>query len=217
MACNWWGRRRAGGGLRIRLPIRSIAASPARAAISTAASSSSRKRGPKDARAKRLAIMDYDGANVQFLTDDSALVLAPRFSPDGDRVLYTSYESGFPRIYLLALDGMRRRALPTTEGTMSFAPRFSPDGRTVVYSLTQGGNTDLYTLDIASGQSTRRTTAPSIETAPSYSPDGRRIVFESDRSGSPQLYIMDARGGEARASASARGATARRSGRRAAI
>ncbi|HKK37429.1 MAG TPA: Tol-Pal system beta propeller repeat protein TolB [Paracoccaceae bacterium] len=156
------------------------------------------ERGPKDARAKRLAIMDYDGANVQFLTDDSALVLAPRFSPDGDRVLYTSYESGFPRIYLLALDGMRRRALPTTEGTMSFAPRFSPDGRTVVYSLTQGGNTDLYTLDIASGQSTRRTTAPSIETAPSYSPDGRRIVFESDRSGSPQLYVMDARGGEAR-------------------
>jgi len=156
------------------------------------------ERGPKDARAKRLAIMDQDGANLQYLTDAATLVLAPRFSPDGDRVLYTSYESGFPRIYLLDMADMRRRVLPTMAGTMSFAPRFSPDGRSVVYSLTEGGNTDLYTLAIATGASARRTTAPSIETAPSYSPDGRRIVFESDRSGSPQLYIMDASGGEAR-------------------
>ena len=39
--------------------------------------------GPKDDRAKRLAVMDYDGANVQYLTDSSSIVLAPRFSPDG--------------------------------------------------------------------------------------------------------------------------------------
>ena len=154
--------------------------------------------GPKDRRAKRLAIMDYDGANLRYLTDDSTIVLAPRFSPTGDRVLYTSYETGFPRIYLLDVADVGRRVLPTMDGTMSFAPRFSPDGRTVLYSLTQGGNTDLYTMDIASGRSTRLTSAPSIETAPSYSPDGSRIVFESDRSGSPQLYIMEARGGEAR-------------------
>ena len=57
--------------------------------------------GPKDQRAKRLAIMDYDGANVSYLTGSSSIVLAPRFSPNGDRILYTSYESGFPRIYVL--------------------------------------------------------------------------------------------------------------------
>ncbi|WP_397543580.1 Tol-Pal system beta propeller repeat protein TolB [Roseovarius salis] len=154
--------------------------------------------GPKDARRKRLAIMDYDGANVSYLTDGSALVLAPRFSPTGDRVLYTSYETGFPRIYVLDVASARRRALETSqEGTMSFAPRFSPDGRTVVYSLTRGGNTDLYEMTIATGQSRRLTRAPSIETAPSFSPDGKRIVFESDRSGTPQLYIMPSGGGEA--------------------
>ncbi len=153
--------------------------------------------GPKDDRRKRLAIMDYDGANVQYLTDSSSIVLAPRFSPSGDRILYTSYESGFPRIYVLDLGQVQRRVLDQTEGSMSFAPRFAPDGRTVVFSLEQAGNTDLYTLDIANGQQTRLTTAPSIETAPSYSPDGRRIVFESDRSGSQQLYVMPAGGGEA--------------------
>ena len=153
--------------------------------------------GPKDARQKRLAIMDYDGSNVTYLTDSQSLVLAPRFSPNGDRVLFTSYESGHPRIYVLDVASAGRRVLETREGSMSFSPRFAPDGRTVVYSLTQGGNTDLFAMDIASGRSQRLTTSPAIETAPSFSPDGRHIVFESDRSGTPQLYIMAASGGEA--------------------
>ncbi|WP_299028706.1 Tol-Pal system beta propeller repeat protein TolB [uncultured Sulfitobacter sp.] len=154
--------------------------------------------GPKDDRKKRLAIMDYDGANVRYLTDSSAIVLAPRFSPTGDRVLYTSYETGFPRIYVLDVGSVQRRVLQSGDGTMSFAPRFSPSGNTVVFSIAQGGNTDIYTMDIASGQSVRLTNTPAIETAPSYSPDGSQIVFESDRSGSPQLYVMSATGGEAR-------------------
>ena len=154
--------------------------------------------GPKDAREKRLAIMDYDGANVQFLTDSSAIVLAPRFSPDGRRVLYTSYETGYPRIYVLDVGSVQRRVLESQEGTMSFAPRFAPNGQTIVYSLSQGGNTDIYAMNIDTGSAARLTDAPSIETAPSFSPDGTQIVFESDRSGSQQLYIMPAGGGEAR-------------------
>jgi len=154
--------------------------------------------GPKDDRKKRLAVMDYDGANVRYLTDSSSLFLAPRFSPTGDRVLYTSYESGFPRIYVLDIGSVQRRVLQSGDGTMSFAPRFSPSGQTVVFSISQGGNTDIYSMDINSGQSVRLTNTPAIETAPSYNPDGSQIVFESDRSGSQQLYIMSAGGGEAR-------------------
>jgi TolB protein len=153
--------------------------------------------GPKNDRKKRLAVMDYDGANVQYLTDSRAIVLNPRFSPNGDRVLYTSFETGFPRINVLDVANVGRRVLQSREGTMSFAPRFSPDGQRVVFSLEAGGNTDIYLMAIASGAETRLTAAPSIETAPSFSPDGSRIVFESDRSGSRQLYVMSASGGEA--------------------
>jgi len=154
--------------------------------------------GPKDKRAKRLAIMDYDGANVTYLTDSSAIVLAPRFSPTGDRILYTSYATGFPKIYVLDVASVKRRVLESQDGTMSFAPRFGPDGKTVVYSLTRGGNTDIYRMDVSTGSSARLTSAPSIETAPSFSPDGRQVVFESDRSGTKQLYVMSVNGGEAR-------------------
>ncbi|RPE67089.1 TolB protein [Pacificibacter maritimus] len=153
--------------------------------------------GSKQARKKRLAVMDYDGANLQYLTDDASIVLAPRFSPTGDRVLYTSYESGFPQIMMLDVGTVTRRQLPVPTESMSFAPRFSPDGNSVVYSVSTGANTDLYRMDIASGQVARLTNTPAIETAPSFSPDGSKIVFESDRSGTQQLYMMSASGGDA--------------------
>ncbi|MDX5358161.1 MAG: Tol-Pal system beta propeller repeat protein TolB [Rhodobacterales bacterium] len=152
--------------------------------------------GPKNQRAKRLAVADYDGANLQYLTDSRSLVLAPRFSPAGDRILYTSYESGFPQIVLMDVASGARRGLGQLPGEMTFAPRFAPDGRTVVFSASQGGNTDLYRLDTATGQTSRLTSAPSIETAPSFSPDGSQITFESDRTGASQIYIMSAAGGE---------------------
>ena len=152
--------------------------------------------GPKDARQKRLAVMDYDGAGTQYLTDSSSLVLAPRFSPTGDRILFTSYASGFPRIYLMNVGDLSTRALEEQEGTMTFAPRFAPDGRTVVFSLERGGNSDIYTVDTSTGALNQLTNAPSIETAPSFSPDGSQITFESDRSGTQQIYVMSAGGGE---------------------
>ncbi len=152
--------------------------------------------GPKDARQKRLAVMDYDGANVQYLTDSSSIVLAPRFSPTGDRILFTSYATGFPRIYVMNTADLSTRVLEEQPGSMTFAPRFAPDGRTVVFSLEKDGNSDIYTLNIDTGALKQLTNAPSIETAPSFSPDGSQIVFESDRSGAQQIYIMPASGGE---------------------
>ncbi|MEI4487707.1 Tol-Pal system beta propeller repeat protein TolB [Frigidibacter sp. MR17.14] len=152
--------------------------------------------GPKDKRQKRLGIMDYDGAGPQYLTDSSTIVMSPRFSPSGDRVLYTTFETGFPRIKMLNLSNVSSQLLPETPGTMTFAPRFSPDGSQIVYSVEQGGNTDIWKMDLRSGQTQRLTNTPAIETAPSFSPDGSRIVFESDRSGGQQIYIMGANGGE---------------------
>ena len=153
--------------------------------------------GPKNERRKRLAIMDYDGANLRNLTDDHALVLAPRISPDNSKVLFTSYETGRPRVYIMNLKTLRKKSLDDLPGMM-FAPRISPDGKSALVSLSRRGNTDIYSLDLASGKNTRLTSAPSIETAPGFSPAGKQIVFESDRAGSQKLYVMPATGGEAR-------------------
>jgi TolB protein len=151
--------------------------------------------GPKANRVKKLAIMDQDGANVQYLTSGKALTFGPQFSPKGDRIVYTSYEDGNPQVYYAGLGGGGSKKL-INGAPMSFAPSFSPDGSNVVFSVSNGGTTNVYAATL-SGQPTQLTSGAAIDTSPCYSPDGSQIVFESDRGGSPQLYIMGAGGGGA--------------------
>ncbi|MDB5624008.1 MAG: tolB [Devosia sp.] len=150
--------------------------------------------GPKANRVKRLAIMDQDGANPQYLTDGRTLALTPRISSNNDLVTYMNFEDGNPQVYLLQLSSGRQQRLASL-GAMTFAPRFSPDGGTVAFSVEQGGATNIYSVGTGGGQPVQLTSGAAIDTGPSYSPDGSRIVFESDRGGSPQIYMMSSGGG----------------------
>jgi len=151
--------------------------------------------GPRNARKKRLAIMDQDGANLRFLSDGREIELTPRFSPSRQEITYMSYPSSGaqPSVYLLQIETGQREALGGSAG-MSFSPRFSPDGQKVVLSLETNGVSNLFTMDLRNRQMTRLTTGSAIDTSPSYAPDGGQIVFTSDRAGSEQLYVMGADG-----------------------
>lgn len=155
------------------------------------------EQGPKNRRVKRLAMMDYDGENLQYLTGGASLVLTPRFSPRSQEITYISYRDGLPRVYLLDTETRRQEILGRFPG-MTFAPRFSPDGARVLMSLARAGNTDIFEMDLRSRQINRLTSNSAIDTGASYAPDGRKIVFESDRGGSQQLYVMNADGGNAK-------------------
>ncbi|MES2729560.1 MAG: Tol-Pal system beta propeller repeat protein TolB [Pseudomonadota bacterium] len=151
--------------------------------------------GPLKSRTKRLAIMDQDGFNNQYLTDGADLVLTPRFSPSTQMIAYMSYKGGKPRVYIYDLNTGRQEVLGDFPG-MTFAPRFSPDGKRVVMSLARNGNTDIYVMDLRSKNPQQLTTSSGIDTAPCFSPDGKNIVFESDRGGTQQLYTMRADGSD---------------------
>lgn len=150
--------------------------------------------GPRDKRIKRLAIMDQDGENHQFLTSAAEeLVLTPRFSPTAREITYMSYFRNNPRVYIYQIDTGRRELLGDFPG-MTFAPRFSPDGNKVIMAQSQDGNAEIYELDLRTRRSVRLTNTPAIDTSPSYAPEGDRIVFNSDRGGSQQLYVMNSDG-----------------------
>ena len=150
--------------------------------------------GPKNARVKRLAIMDQDGANLRHLSDGRSMVLTPRFSPTRQEITYMSYQDGQPRVYLLQIETGQRELVGNFPG-MTFAPRFSPDGQKVIMSLLrEDGNSNIFTLDLRSRNTTRLTDSNAIDTSPSYSPDGSQIVFTSDRGGRTQIYAMNADG-----------------------
>lgn len=143
---------------------------------------------------KRLAVMDYDGSNHQFLTNDKTIVLTPRLSPNGKHLLYVSYEKKTPKIFVMDLSTGRSTVLGNF-AAMSFAPKFSPDGSKIVFSMTKKGATDIFELNLRTKNIKQMTSGLAINTSPSYSPDGAKIYFNSDRGGAPQLYVMDSDGG----------------------
>jgi TolB protein len=152
--------------------------------------------GPGNARVKRIAIMDQDGANNRFITDGRTIAITPRFSPTLQEIVYMAYseDRSPPRVYLQNVDSGRRELLGNFPG-MSFAPRFSPDGTKVVMSIAANGQSDIYEMDVRGRALRRLTNSPAIDTSPCYSNDGTQIVFNSDRGGSQQLYVMGAGGG----------------------
>lgn len=144
-------------------------------------------------RVKRLAIMDQDGENHQFLTDGRNLVLTPRFSPNMQKITYLEYAGNNPRVYMMDLNSKSRQVLGHFPG-MTFAPVFSPDGNKVLMSYASKGATNIYEMDLRSRKIKQITYGSAIATSPSYSPDGQKIVFNSDMGGNQQLYVMNADG-----------------------
>ena len=153
--------------------------------------------GAQKDRIKRLAIMDQDGANHQYLTDGNSLVLTPRFSPTQQQITFFSYRGvnrGIkPSVYLYNLLTGKIEILGEFPG-MSFSPRFSPDGMDLIMSLAQNGSTNIHVMNLKNRKTKQLTKGMAIDTSPSFSPDGKKIVFNSDRSGGQHLYIMDKNG-----------------------
>ncbi len=133
---------------------------------------------------------------VTTVTQQKSNVLTPRWSPDGTKLLYTSYfNSGFPDIYLLDLQARRWNVFAKFKGTNSGA-RFSPDGSRVAMVLSGGGNPDIYVSNGQGKNVSKRTTTAGVKSSPCFSPDGSQIVFAGEPG--PQLYVMPAAGGAAR-------------------
>jgi len=148
---------------------------------------------------KEIYVIDYDGENVQRITSDGSIALSPAWSPDGDRLAYTSYRSGAPLLYERDIRTGRDRLISDRDG-INITPTYSPDGGTIAFATTVSGNTEIATYNrdrnCCLEQHTRGRQFDSL--SPSYSPDGRQIAFVSNRLGEPHIYVMPVGGGEPR-------------------
>ncbi len=143
--------------------------------------------GAGDDRIYQLIVADSDGYNDQSVVTSLEPIMSIAWSPTGREIVYVSFESGNPAIYIQNLRSGKRRTISARKG-INGAPAWSKDGRTLAVSLSLEGNAEIYTIDIATGKLTRITHSRAIDTEPSWTTDSRSIVFTSDRGGSPQLY-----------------------------
>ena len=143
-----------------------------------------------------------DGTQIAFsmlVKGESATLAKPPAKPEGaewappvtviDRLDYRAdgrgyLEPGFTHVFVIPADGGTPRQVTSGDYNHSGQLAWSPDGSKIVLSANRNEdweyaprNTDLWSVDIASGEMTQLTDRDGPDGSPVYSPDGRRIAY----------------------------------------
>jgi TolB protein len=147
---------------------------------------------------KEIYVCDFDGHDVRQITSDRSIALLPRWSPDGNGLLYNSYRDGGPMLYFKNLRTGNVRRISGRKG-LNIGAAWMPDGKRLALTLSYKGNPDIFLITPQGKILKRLTHHWGIDVSPTFSPDGKRMAFVSNRSGSPQIYILNlAKGTEER-------------------
>lgn len=147
----------------------------------------------KEGQKRSLMVADSDGFNAQRLLTTSEPMISPRWSPDGQKLAYVSFELGKPMVVVQTLATGKRKVVAHFKGNNS-APAFSPDGRTLAVTLTQDGPANIYLMPAEGGTPTQITKGHSISTEAVFTPDGNSLYYVSDKEGGPQIFTRAASG-----------------------
>jgi Tol biopolymer transport system component len=132
------------------------------------------------------------GRSVGIDTDEGTWISLD-VSPDGESIVFDMLGD----LYLLPFAGGEAEQL--THG-MAFdrQPRFSPDGAKVLFVSDRTGSDNLWTLELATGDTAQLTKGKAhVYLSPEWSPDGKYVVASraNARLGPAQLWIGHVEGG----------------------
>lgn len=111
-----------------------------------------------------------------------------RFSPDGQRVAFTSNRTGSNELWVAQADGSNPVRLTTFGEGYVGAPAWSPDGRWLAFSWQQGRQGTIWRIDARGGQPVPLLQEAATCLYPSWSQDGQTVYFTSNRGGHWNLW-----------------------------
>lgn len=131
--------------------------------------------------------LDRESGDVRPLITSTQLDWFHTISPNGKRVAWTSWRSGFSEVWVCNIDGSNRQRLTQLE-TQSGAPTWSPDGDWIVFDTRVNGNADLYIVGSRGGPALPLLAGPEDDLQPVWSADGRTLYFTSLRGGDMGIW-----------------------------
>ena len=149
-------------------------------------------------RSDEIYVMDADGSNPTNLTNNPALDDAPKWSPDGTKIAFTSTRGGqpyHPHIYVMNANGSNPIRLTANPGTdYEYNLSWSPDGTKIAFARLTSTGVDIYVINANGTNQTRLTNTSNYNYQPAWSPDGGKIAFSGGRGGSVQIHVIDVNG-----------------------
>ncbi len=131
---------------------------------------------------------------VQAEENQVIMDIAPKYSPNGDLIVYYSYRGKtLPDIFIAKADGSEERRLTVNKDLWDIEPTWSADGKYVYYrSGLNMKSLNMYKLSVNGGTTQQQTFEPKSNGIKGYSVDShdQRIVYSVNSSaGSADLVV----------------------------
>ena len=134
----------------------------------------------------------------------SPLAIWIRWSPDSQRLLFTSERDDWNHVHVIDADGPDPEAMQLTSGDFTVTsnqvydrfevtPVWSRGGRTILFPSNEAGTPErhLYEVPVAGGERRRVTPLPGVNLSSTPSPDGSRVAYlYSNLTALPELYVQ---------------------------
>ncbi|MFT5050899.1 MAG: serine/threonine protein kinase/Tol biopolymer transport system component [Chlamydiales bacterium] len=130
-----------------------------------------------------------DGTETRITTE--SVNIFPKWSPNGDRVLYKSLLNGSYDIFEADSTGARAaKPLYTREVDLDLGG-LTLDGKALLVTISGGSaGEDIVLVDLESGELETLVATPGNDENPTLSPDGRFMAYTSDVSGTTHVYVV---------------------------
>jgi serine/threonine-protein kinase len=144
-------------------------------------------------------VLDLDRETLTPLNSDPAFDLAPVWTPDSRRIIWSSSRGGGnPNLYVQSADGTGPVERLTTNDFAQFATAVTPDGSRVILispnavsGIGSLAAVDMFTapIDVRGQSAAPLLQSPAQKIAADISPDGRWLAYQSDESGRREVWV----------------------------
>jgi serine/threonine-protein kinase len=135
-------------------------------------------------------IWDFGHETFRRLTFDPASDQSPVWTPDGQRILFSSSRTGAPNIYWHAADGTGTDVRLTTSQNTQGPQAITSDGMHILgFEVRPATIPDVVQWPIGGGEPATLVQTPTAEFAVDISPNGRFIAYQANESGIFEVYV----------------------------
>jgi TolB protein len=139
----------------------------------------------------RVYIYNIETQQKEIVGDFPNMSFAPRYSPDGLRVVMSLQSDDGRDSNIFELDLRSRQLRQLTEApAINTAPSYSPDGSQIAFESDRGGSQQIYVMGADGSGQNRISFSEGRYSTPVWSPDGKWIAFTKQAGGKFAIGVM---------------------------